>query len=150
MIFSDSYIDNYQSIVVRSDCDIAIDSFERLDGLKVAVQKDTVSDELMNSLIDNETINVQLLENEVATDCFDQLNAKEIDAIVCDSTVAEGQVARSSGAFVEAYRDASNVEKFAIAIGKDNQGLQKAINEALAILDDSGVEKTIINSWFSR
>jgi len=150
MIFSDSYIDSYQSVVVRKDSNISINGFEDLDGLKVAVQKDTVSDELMQDYINNETIQVELTENEVATRCFEQLIAGEIDAIVCDSTVTEGQVARNVDTLMEAYRDESKVEKFAIAIEKNNIGLQTAINEALNDLRNQNLDQTIIDNWFSR
>ncbi len=150
MIFSSSYIDNYQSVVVAKNSDISINSFEDLNGLKIAVQKDTVSDELMTSLMSNEDMEIELTENEVATDCFEQLKAGKIDAIVCDSTVTEGQVARNPEDFEEAYRDEANVEKFAIAIGKDNMGLQTAINEALDKLQEEGTSKKIINSWFGN
>lgn len=148
MIFSNSYIDNYQSVVLPGSTDLSIKSFEDLNGLKVAVQKGTVSDELMNSLNENEEFEIELIENEVATDCFDQLKAGKVEAIVCDSTVAEGQVARNSADFVEAYRDEKNVEKFAIAIGKDNIALQTVINDALDKLEEDGTIRTIINSWF--
>lgn len=150
MIFSDAYIDSYQSVVVRKDSKITIDSFEDLDGLKIAVQKDTVSDELMQKYVEDETVQIELKANEVATDCFEQLKAGEVDAVVCDSTVTKGQVARNQDSLEEAYRDESKVEKFAIAINKENPGLQAAINEALHKLQETGTDKAIINRWFSR
>lgn len=158
MIFSNSYIDNYQSVVVKADNSININSFNDLNGLKVAVQKGTVSNELMNELIGSdslgesleESFNIELFENDVATDCFEQLLSGQVDAIVCDSTVTDGQVARNSEMLKEAYRDESEIEQFAIAIGKDNEGLQAAINEAIAMLEDEGTSSKIINSWFSK
>lgn len=151
MLFSNSYIDSYQSVVVRKDSALSIKGFDSLEGLNVAVQSDTVSDNLIQSLIKDKKMNIKVKENSVATDCFKQLQTGEVDAIVCDSTVTEGQVARNPEMFVEAYRDESKVEKFAIAIGKDNKGLQTAINEALDNLhsEDDTVKK-IIKSWFSR
>lgn len=150
MLFSDSYIDSCQAVVVRKESDISISSFEALSELRVAVQRDTVSDEILHSYIEEEKINIILTETDVATECFDLLKAKAVDAVVCDSTVAAGQVERNSDIFEEAYRDESNVEKFAIAIGKDNVKLQSAINAALDVLHNNGTDKKIISSWFSR
>lgn len=150
MIFSDPYIDSYQSIVVRENSDAQIKSFEDLAGMKVAVQKGTVSDELMQSYIEQQLFEIDLMQYEVATDCFEKLMAGTVDAIVCDSTVTEGQIARNEDKLEEAFRDKSKVEKFAIAIHKQNQGLQRAINEALDILETEGIEKMIIDSWFSK
>lgn len=149
MIFSNAYIDNYRSVVVRKDSNLTIMSFEDLAGLKVAVQKDTVSDELMLEIIEDKSLDIQLIENDVATDNFEQLKSGEVDAVVCDSTVAEGQTARNTDTFAEVYRDENNVEEFAIAISKDNAGLQKAINEALDELEAEGAITSIIKSWFA-
>lgn len=150
VIFSDSYIDSYQSVVVSKENDITFDSFDDLNGLRVAVQKDTVSDKLIKNLTKKKKLKVKLSENDVATECFNQLIDGKIDAIVCDSSVAEGQVERNSDKLKEAYRDESNIEQFAIAIGKDNEELLKGINEALEQLSDEGYTKKIISSWFGR
>lgn len=150
MLFTDAYIDNYQSIVICRDSEVNIQGFESLDGLRIAVQKGTVSDEMMMGFVEQETISIELIENEIATDCFEQLKNGDVDAVVCDSTVAEGQVTRNSDVFSEVYRDESTVERFAIAIGKDNTGLQIALNKALSKLQNEGAVTSIIDSWFSR
>ena len=150
MLFTDAYIDNYQSIVICRDSEVNIQGFESLDGLRIAVQKGTVSDEMMMGFVEQETISIELIENEIATDCFEKLKNGDVDAVVCDSTVAEGQVTRNSDVFSEVYRDESTVERFAIAIGKDNTGLQIALNKALSKLQNEGAVTSIIDSWFSR
>lgn len=150
MLFSDSYMDNYQSVVIAKDSEIVIEDMTHLNGLKVAVQKNTVSDEFVKELMDAGEINIELIEYEVATDCFEQLLNGNVDAIVCDSTVAEGQVARNTETLKEAYRDERRVEQFAIAIPSDNEGLKNAINEALGELKEEGTTDKIIKSWFGR
>lgn len=149
MLFSNSYIDNCQAVIVRADSSTSINSFENLSGLRVAVQKDTVSNELVQELIEK-GIEIELIEKEVATDAFDLLKDGQADALVCDSVVADGQVARQAGILREAYRDESNMEKFAIAIANDNEDLQIAINEALGRMESSGEIRNILNSWFGR
>lgn len=136
--------------MIAKDSEIAIEDMTHLTGLKVAVQKNTVSDEFVKELMDAGEINIELIENEVATDCFEQLLNGNVDAIVCDSTVAEGQVARNTETLKEAYRDESRVEQFAIAIASDNEGLKNAINEALGELKEEGTTDKIIKSWFGR
>ena len=48
MLFSTPYINNYQAVVVPTGSDLEISSFQDLDGMTIAVQKETTSDQLMS------------------------------------------------------------------------------------------------------
>ncbi|MDY5577003.1 MAG: transporter substrate-binding domain-containing protein [Lachnospiraceae bacterium] len=48
MLFSTPYINNYQAVVVPAGSDLEISSFQDLDGMTIAVQKETTSDQLMS------------------------------------------------------------------------------------------------------
>lgn len=148
MSFSDSYINNYQAVVVSPDFKGEIKSFEDLDGLAIAVQKETTSDILMSEYKDTGSINVTISANEKVTSCFAQLENGEVDAVVVDSTVADGYLAANSGKYVKAWQDDSEPEQFGVALGKDNSKLQTAINKAIAELTEEGFFDNSYKHWF--
>lgn len=148
MSFSDSYINNYQAIVVSPDFEGEINSFEDLDGLAIAVQKETTSDILMSEYKDTGSINVTISANEKVTSCFAQLENGEVDAVVVDSTVADGYLAANAGKYVKAWQDSSEPEQFGVALGKDNADLQTAINKAIGELTDEGFFEDSYDHWF--
>ena len=147
MLFSTPYINNYQAVVLLADDDRTISSFNDLDGLSIALQKETTSDILMSDYKSTGTIDVQIVANEKVTSCFTQLQNGEVDAVVVDSTVADGYI-NSSDAFKIVYRDESEPEQFGIAMGKDNTGLQTAINQALKELEEEGYIQDTYDYWF--
>ncbi len=147
MIFSTPYINNYQAVVLLAGDERQITSFNDLDGLSIALQKETTSDILMSDYKSTGTIDVQIVANEKVTSCFTQLQNGEVDAVVVDSTVADGYV-NSSDDFVIAYKDTSEPEQFGIAMAPDNTALQAAINQALEELDAEGFIQETYDYWF--
>lgn len=148
MLFSDPYIDNYQAVVVQADSDLEINSFKDLDGMTVALQKSATSDVLMSDYKSTGTIDIEIVGNELVTTCFTQLANGEVDALVIDSTVADGYVAKNPDKYKIAYVDKEEVEHMGIAMGKDNTALQTAINEALAELKEEGYIDETYEYWF--
>ncbi|MBN2858895.1 MAG: transporter substrate-binding domain-containing protein [Sphaerochaetaceae bacterium] len=148
MDFSDPYIDNYQAVVVRADSDLEVDGFLDLDGLALAVQKETTSDILISDYISTGSLNCTLAQNEKVITCFTQLDNNEIDAVVVDSTVADGQVGKYPDKYKTVYLDKSEAEQFGVAVTKGNTALVEAINEAIAELKEEGFFKESIAYWF--
>ncbi len=148
MIFSDPYINNYQAVVVGPDFEGTINSFMDLDGLAIAVQKETTSDILMSNYVDTGSINCTISANEKVTTCFTQLTNGEVDAVVVDSTVADGYLASNPGEYVKAFQDESEPEQFGVAIGMENTALQAAINDAIAQLTEEGFFEQNYSYWF--
>ncbi len=148
MDFSDPYIDNYQAVVVRTDSDLEVDGFLDLDGLALAVQKETTSDILISDYISTGSLNCTLAQNEKIITCFTQLDNNEIDAVVVDSTVADGQVGKYPDKYKIVYLDKSEAEQFGVAVTKGNTALVEAINEAIAELKEEGFFKESIAYWF--
>ena len=147
MLFSDPYINNYQAVVLLADDDRKVESFNDLDGLSIALQKETTSDILMSDYKSTGTIDLQIVANEKVTSCFTQLQNGEVDAVVVDSTVADGYI-NSSDAFKIVYEDKSEPEQFGIAMSPENEALQKAINEALSELQAEGFIQETYDYWF--
>lgn len=148
MSFSDPYINNYQAVVVKKGYTGQITAFTDLDGLSIAVQKETTSDVLMSDYVATESIKATISANEKITTCFTQLENGEVDAVVVDSTVADGYVASNPDKFTIAFLDKSEAEQFGVAMGKENIALQTAINEAIAELTKEGFFEENVKNWF--
>ncbi|MBN2658871.1 MAG: transporter substrate-binding domain-containing protein [Spirochaetales bacterium] len=148
MDFSTPYIDNYQAVVVRADSDMKVTKFQDLDGLALAVQKETTSDILISDYISTGSLNCTVAQNEKVITCFTQLDNKEIDAVVVDSTVADGQVGKYPGKYKIAYLDKSEAEQFGVALTKGNTALQTAINNAIEELKKEGFFQENTEYWF--
>jgi polar amino acid transport system substrate-binding protein len=148
MLFSEPYINNYQAVVVRSDYTGAIGSFLDLDGLAIAVQKETTSDILMSDYVDTGSIKCTISANEKVTTCFTQLTNGEVDAVVVDSTVADGYLAANPGLYVKAFQDENEPEQFGVAMGLENTALQTVVNAAIAQLTEEGFFEENVEYWF--
>lgn len=148
MLFSEPYINNYQAVVIPADSDWKISSFQDLNKKTIAVQKETTSDELMSDYKSTGSIVTEIVANEKVTSCFTQLSNGEVDAVVVDSTVADGYIASDGDKYQIAFKDDSEPEQFGIAMGKENTALQKAINEALAEMEKDGFIKETYDYWF--
>jgi len=150
MDFSTPYIENWQAIVVKKG-DTPITGVEGLDGKKVAYQGETTSDEYLGDLIDTGVLNCETFPYDKVIYCFDDLNLGRVDAIICDSTVADGYISREPDKFeiswLQSSEPGAEAERFGIAVNKGNEKLLKAINGALKKLDDSGQLDEIRDNW---
>ena len=150
MLFSEPYINNYQAVVVKSDFTGKIGSFLDLNGMAIAVQKETTSDILMSDYVSTGSITATISANEKVTTCFTQLENGEVDAVVVDSTVADGYLASNPDKFVKIFQDESEPEQFGVAMALDNTALQTAINEAIAQLTSEGFFESNVAYWFGK
>jgi polar amino acid transport system substrate-binding protein len=150
MLFSEPYINNYQAVVVSKDFAGKIGSFLDLNGMAIAVQKETTSDILMSDYVSTGSITATISANEKVTTCFTQLENGEVDAVVVDSTVADGYLASNPDKFVKAFQDESEPEQFGVAMALDNTALQAAINEAIAQLTSEGFFDANVAYWFGK
>lgn len=144
--FSNPYIQNYQTVVVKADSDIEVNGFEDLDGLTVGVQMGTTSYEMMTDLINTGSINATLVPLEQVITCYSQLENGEINAVLCDSSVAHTYLEQSD-AYKIAWEQDTDAEEFGVAVAKGNTELLDAINEALAELQQEGVLDELIATW---
>lgn len=149
VLFTEPYIENFQSIVVNFDMEEVITGFEDLNGAKVSLQEGTTSSDLMNALIEEGVIDASIIANPYIGKCFDSMKNGEIDYVVCDSTVAKARLAKDPESFRIAWTDDSNPEVFAIAVGKENKALADAFNEAISILKDEGFFEENGERWFA-
>ncbi|HWQ99156.1 MAG TPA: transporter substrate-binding domain-containing protein [Clostridia bacterium] len=150
MLFSEPYINNYQAVVVNKDFAGKIGSFLDLNNMAIAVQKETTSDILMSDYVSTGSITATISANEKVTTCFTQLENGEVDAVVVDSTVADGYLASNPDKFVKIFQDESEPEQFGVAMAMDNTALQAAINEAIAQLTSEGFFEANVAYWFGK
>ncbi len=150
MLFSEPYINNYQAVVVKKDYAGKIASFLDLNGLSISVQKETTSDILMSDYVSTGSIDATISANEKVTTCFTQLENGEVDAVVVDSTVADGYLASNPDKFVKIFQDESEPEQFGVAVAMDNTALQAAINDAIAKLTAEGFFESNVAYWFGK
>ncbi|GHU79530.1 cystine ABC transporter substrate-binding protein [Clostridia bacterium] len=150
MEFSTPYIENWQAIVVKTGSD-PVKSVEGLEGLTVGYQDATTSDEYLDELIQSGAVSCTVSEYDKVLNCFDDLRLGRINAVLCDSTVADGYISREPGVFeitwLQSSEEGAEAEKFGVAMKKGNTDLQAAVNKALATLDSTGKLDEIRKNW---
>ncbi len=149
VLFTDHYIENFQAVVVRKGTEFDVDSFDDLNGAKIALQEGTTSEDLMTDLIEDGTLEASIITNPHVGTCFDSLKNGEIDFVVCDSTVATARLSKTPDDFDIVWIDEASPEVFAIAVGKENTALADALNEALGQLKDEGFFEDNNSRWFA-
>lgn len=148
MAFSTPYINNYQCVVLPTGSDLEIAGFTDLEGLSLSVMKETASDIMITELVDTGSISATVKRNEQVPTCFTELANGEVDAVVCDSTVADSYVAKNPEKYTIVYRDETAPEQFGVALSKDNAALLDAINQAIAALESEGFFTANTTKWF--
>jgi len=152
MDFSNPYIENWQSIVVKKGS-APITSVEGLEGLLVGYQGATTSDEYLADMIDTGVVNCRVAAYDKVLNCFDDLRLGRIDAAIVDSVVSEGYVDREPDTFEITWHQknvaGAEPELFGVAIKKGNTKLLEAVNGALAALEQSGKLDEIRQNWLS-
>lgn len=149
MDFSNPYITNYQAIVVPADSDLTFGALTDLSGYSVSMQKETNSDIILDDLIGTGSVTDCVpVTNEKVTTCFEQLTNGEVDVVLCDSSVADGYVAKSPELYKIAYLDEAEAEQFGVALKKGDTAMADVINAALAQLEASGYLADSTAKWF--
>lgn len=149
--FSAPYINNYQAIVVKKGSDKAIDDILDLKDLNVGFQTGTVSADRLDAMEATGELTVEKKSYDQILDAFSDLKLDgRLDAILCDSTVADGYVAKEPDAYEIVWvEETDEPEQFAIAVKKGNTALLNAVNAAMAILEENGTLEEIVNTWIA-
>ena len=146
-IFSDPYIENWQSIVVMADAANKPASPAELDGLRVGYQEETTSDIYLTEFISKNNIKVETSEYATVMNAYEDLAAGRLDAVISDSKVAARYIADTK--YVKSWlQSEGDPELFGVCIPKDNTALRDEINKALAELKKDGTLDKILNTYF--
>ena len=150
--FTQSYIENWQCIIVRKG-GAPVTSVAGLNGLNVGYQEGTTSKEYIEELIASGTISCSQNPFDKIMNAFDDLKLGRLDAVLADSTVADGYLARDPGAFemtwIQSSDPGAEAETFGIAVKKGNKQLLDALNSAMKQLEDSGKLDEFRRNWLS-
>ena len=147
--FTQSYIQNFQCMVTLKDSNVAAKSPEELTGLKVGYQSETTSDIYVTDLIDK-GLKAEPFEYEKILECFSDLAAGRIDAVVCDSTVTYPYLHKENTPYQLVWQQDSNPEEFGIMVKKGDTALQTALDEGLTKLKSEGALEGFMAKWFSE
>lgn len=142
VLFSDPYYESGLSMIVRED-NQDIHSFQDLKGKKVAVQIGTTSAVEVHKIE-----GAEVKEFNTPPDCFMELKAGGVDAVVNDRPVNDYYITKSGATGVKALPDRITAEDYGIAIHKENKELQGKINASLKKLKENGEYQKIYDKWF--
>lgn len=137
--FSDSYATGVQVIIVKEDSTIA--KPDDLKGKKIGVQLATTGDQYATNDYGKDSV----VQYNKGSDAVMALTQGQVDAVIIDNEPAKSYVAANKGLKI---LDTEYVtENYAACIAKDNTGLTKAVNKALAELKADGTLQKIVDQY---
>ncbi len=139
--FSDSYYPGGLVILVKKD-NTTIHGPDDLAGKRVSVQVGTKS---VGFLKDNYP-KVDRVEVEKNEEMFSLVDTGRVDAAVTGKPAAKLYAQKNPG--VKVIDKQITTEEYGFAISKDEPGLVKAVNEALAKLKADGTYQKLVDRWF--
>ena len=139
MDFSDPYYVAGQVIVVRT-ANTTITGPGTLSGKSVGVQTGTTGDYEVQDIAGASAVGY----DEIGM-AFVALLNNQIDAVVCDTPVASGYVARYNT--LKTVGDVLTTEEYGIAMPKGSSELMAKINAALAEVKAEGIIDQLVQKW---
>jgi polar amino acid transport system substrate-binding protein len=118
-----------------------------LEGLSIAYQEETTSDDFITTYAEENALNVEPFEYAKVMNCYDDLANGRVDAIVCDSTVASSYLGEGNE-FEQTWIQEADAEEFGVCIQKGNTALVDQVNTALDELKNDGTLDKILGTYF--
>ena len=137
--FSDSYATGIQSVIVKEDSTIT--KIDDLQGKKIGVQLSTTGDIYATDDFGKDSV----VQYNKGNDAVMALTQGQVDAVIIDNEPAKSYVAANKGLKILDTEYAT--ENYAACIAKDNTGLTKAVNKALAELKADGTLQKIVDKY---
>ena len=143
--FSEPYMLNGQVVVVRADSGIA--SLDDLAGKAVITQVDSAALDVLEGDQASLTATCASLETigEYNTACM-QRESGAVDAVACDLSLAEYQMAANEGAYAQLPEMLSE-EHYAVGFKKGDDATAEAVNEALRALVEDGTVQELCDKY---
>ena len=143
--FSEPYMLNGQVVVVKADS--GIESLEDLAGKTVITQVDSAAlDVLEGDQADLASTFASLEQIGEYNTAFMQLESGAVDAVACDLSIAEYQMAAKPDAYVQLPEMLSE-EHYAVGFKKGNQQLADKVTETLREMDEDGTIEELCNKY---
>jgi polar amino acid transport system substrate-binding protein len=143
--FSDPYFDSNQSTVVLKSSNITTET--QLYGKKIGVQSGTTGQKWATEHLKNH--GATIVPFKTATDAFNALQAKNVDAVLNDLPVSAEIIKEGPTRGFVIIDSIPTGEQYGIGVAKDRPALLAAINSALAKIKADGTLKQIYNKWIS-
>lgn len=137
--FSDTYANGVQVIIVKEDSTIA--KPDDLKGKKIGVQLSTTGDLTATDEFGKDSV----VQYNKGNDAVMALTQGQVDAVIIDNEPAKSYVAANKGLKILDTEFLN--EDYAACIAKDNTGLTKAVNKALAELKADGTLQKIVDKY---
>ena len=148
MIFTRSYMNDRQIILIRKGekHDIYVEG--DLEGKVVGVQAGSTSDDYIN---EDENLKNSLKEFKTYirfNDLVQALKDKEIDVLICDELIARYEANRHPGQFEVLNVRIGSVAEMAVGFRKDNSELRDRVQAVFDEMIADGTAKKISEQWF--
>ena len=143
--FSNDYMRNAQVIVVKADSDVK--SLEDLAGKSVVTQVDSAALEVLEG--DQAELAAtfgSLEEQSEYNTVFMQLESGAIDAVACDLSIAQYQIAASPDSYVQ-LSDALSTEHYGVGFKKGDTEMADAVTKTLKEMYADGTVKTLCEKY---
>lgn len=143
-LFSEPYMLNEQVVVVKADSDIK--SLEDLAGKIVMTQVDSAALDVLNdSQAELASTFAELQTIGDYNNAFMQLESGMVDAVACDLSIAEYQMAAKSGVYVKL--DPLSTEHYAVGFKLGNDDLAKTVSDTLKAMNEDGTVKELCEKY---
>ena len=143
--YSEPYMLNGQVVVVKADS--GIESFDDLAGKTVITQVDSAAlDVLEGDQADLAATFASLEQIGEYNTAFMQLESGAVDAVACDLSIAEYQMAANPDAYAQ-LPDMLSEEHYAVGFKKGNQQLADKVTETLREMDEDGTIEELCNKY---
>ncbi len=145
--FSDKYMINAQVIVVKDGS--AVNSLSDLAGKTVITQVDSAALEVLNG--DKKSVQDTFAGGKVQTisdynNAFMQLETGTVDAVACDLSIAQYQMAAKKGVYKQLPEQLSS-EHYAVGFKKGNKALADQVTKTLKEMDADGTVKKLCDKY---
>ncbi len=147
--FSKPYMHNEQVVVVKADS--GIDSLEGLAGKNVMTQVDSAALDVLEDEEGQKALADTFAGGAAQTigdynNAFMQLESGTVDAVACDLSIADYQMAAKPDMFVKL--EPLSTENYAVGFAKDgDQAMVDAVNKTLKEMYDDGTIAELCEKW---
>lgn len=145
--FSEPYMKNGQVVVVKKDSGIS--SLADLAGKAVITQTDSAALEVLQG--DQATLAATFASLDTIGDyntAFMQLESGAVDAVACDLSIAQYQLAAKPDAYAQ-LDEALSSERYAVGFKKGSQQLADKVSETLKAMDADGFVADLCEKYAS-
>ena len=143
--FSEPYLLNGQVVVVKADS--GIESLEDLAGKTVITQVDSAAlDVLEGDQADLAATFASLEQIGEYNTAFMQLESGAVDAVACDLSIAEYQMAAKPDAYVQLPEMLSE-EHYAVGFKQGSQALADTVTDTLREMDEDGTIQELCDKY---